>query len=536
MIKLKNSNFSIIFTIFFLITLFIASDKAFATTAKERYLLADSSYKKLRNSASKQKKASEWLNCISKYEIIYRVHPESSWAPAGMYKASSLYLTLSKLSGNTTYEDQALDLLQRIQNRYPKSSYAGRAATLMKSLNISQQQPSKTEKTLTSLKYRTKDDGKIKAFKEQIDAKEEKKQDREEKRQEKLQSAYEQKIVIPDTLPEYSAAKPTEDTTITDLRFWSNPEYTRIVVNADAERDYSHRLLKKDPDINKPFQRLYVDIEQSKLGGKVAEHTPINDNLLKQARAGQYLPHTVRVVVDIKSFENYKIFSLKDPFRIVIDVWGKDSNGSQASGSIADAEPPREAHSIITTDNLQSSDIARQLALGVRKIVIDPGHGGADPGAPGYFKGVWEKDIVLKIAKKLAVILRDKLKCTVVLTRSKDEKLTLEERTAIANTEKADLFISLHCNAAKNRNLAGIETYILNLATDDQAIAVAARENATSRKNISDLEYILSDLMKHAKIEESTRLANVVQASFVSSMKAKYTGIHDLGVKKAPFY
>ncbi|MBU1698448.1 MAG: N-acetylmuramoyl-L-alanine amidase, partial [Proteobacteria bacterium] len=104
------------------------------------------------------------------------------------------------------------------------------------------------------------------------------------------------------------------------------------------------------------------------------------------------------------------------------------------------------------------------------------------------------------------------------------------------NTKRADLFISLHVNAAKNRNLTGIETYILNLATDDQAIAVAARENATSEKNISDLEFILSDLMKHAKIEESTRLADIVQNSFIKGMRKKYSGINNLGVKQAPFY
>jgi N-acetylmuramoyl-L-alanine amidase len=123
-----------------------------------------------------------------------------------------------------------------------------------------------------------------------------------------------------------------------------------------------------------------------------------------------------------------------------------------------------------------------------------------------------------------------------LLTRTEDKKLTLEERTAIANTQRADLFISLHCNAAKNKNLKGIETYFLNLATDSQAIAVAARENATSEKNISDLDYILSDLMKNAKIEESTRLSNIVHQNFVKGMKAKYSDIADLGVKQAPFY
>ncbi len=493
----------ILFMVFFLnIGISVFPVTAQGSSAKQKYMAADNCYKKLRNSTLKKQMASEWLNCISRYENIYKTHPKNSWAPAGMYKASELYLKLYKLSGKNAYRSQALDLLARIRNKYPSSAYTNRAKTLLKSIPanprpLKPKSINKAVKPIRSKKYETRNEILIK--KEQND-----------------------------------------DTQVTGLRFWSNPEYTRIVVNASRERDYSHRLLKKDPTINKPFQRLYIDIENARLGQGVAEHTPINDDLLKQARAGQYLAHTVRVVVDIKSFENYKIFSLKDPFRIIIDVWGKGSNGALASRNQqpvakGTAKAPIKT-SRITTDNLKSSDIARQLALGVSKIVIDPGHGGPDPGAPGYCKGVWEKDIVLKLAKTLAEKLRKRLKCTVLLTRSTDKKLTLEERTAIANTQRADLFISLHCNAAKNKKLAGFETYILNLATDDQAIAVAARENATSKKNISDLEYILSDLMKHAKIEESTRLANDVHKNIIKGMKKKYSKIKDLGVKQAPFY
>jgi len=491
----------------------ILTTNGFSSPAKQKYLMADACYKTLRNSSLKQKKAAEWLNCISKYESVYRLHPKSSWAPAGMYKAARLYLTLSKLSGKDIYKDQAVDLLARLRNKYPGSAYKPRAESLLNSIKVTPGLSTKKIKHIRSKKRLTKNDVLIRKF---IQRK--------------------KKLLAINPVPEKTSSR--GDVTITDLRFWSNPEYTRIVINADGERDYSHRLLKKDPDINKPFQRLYIDIEQSKLGKEIADHTQINDDLLNQARAGQYLPHTVRVVIDIKSFGNYKIFSLKDPFRIVIDVWGKGSNGGPAPSSdrnVADSGKSKKL-SRITTDNLRSSDITRQFALSVKKIVIDPGHGGSDPGAPGYYKNVWEKDIVLKLAKKLAVILRNRLNCTVLLTRSTDKKLTLEERTAIANTKRADLFISLHCNAAKNKRLKGIETYILNLATDEQAIAVAARENATSKKNISDLEYILSDLMKNAKIEESTRLADIVQNSLVRGLKKKYSGIKNLGVKQAPFY
>ncbi len=521
-----KSKIDILLLIYFLILVFtgtlVFTESSEADSAKQKYLAADSCYKKLRTIPVRKQTERGWLKCISQYQIIYRLYPKDLWAPAGMYKASELYIKLSKLSGKKRYKIQAADLLSRLQNRYPESAYAGRSRSLLKSINVAPSLYTKRIKHIKSKKHLTKNDVLIRKF-----------------------TQTEKQIYTHTSMDEDKPLPPKQklsgDATISDLRFWSNPEYTRVVINADRQRDYSHRLLKKDPAIDKPFQRLFVDIDQSRLGKKIADHTTINDNLLKEARAAQYLPHTVRVVIDIKTFENYKIFSLKDPFRIVIDVWGKGSNGSltpQSKQQTADSGKSEKSQEIrqITTDHLKSSDITRQLALGVKTIVIDPGHGGHDPGAPGYYKNVWEKDIVLNLAKKLAKTLRDRLQISVLLTRSTDKKLTLEERTAIANTKKADLFISLHCNAAKNRRLKGIETYLLNLATDEKAIAVAARENATSEKNISDLEYILSDLMKHAKINESRRLANTVQTSFVKGMKKNYSGIDDHGVKQAPFY
>jgi len=534
------------FFLFFILMSGIFPANGWPDNAKDLYLQADECYKKLRNSESLKKKETEWLNCISKYETIQRQYPESSWAPAGMYKAAQLNLNLAKISGKITHQERAANLLASLRNKYPQSAYSGNAQTLLKSITSStpipveeSPPPPSDDSPKFNPKVSKKEATKNGALIQKAAEEKEKPDNRsEEKPEPEITSPPEDSDTAS---PPPESASPSGDSVITDLRVWSNPEYTRIVVNVGHERNYSHRLLNKDPDINKPFQRLYVDVEQTRLGKNLAEHTPINDNLLIQARAGQYLPHTVRVVVDIKSFENYKVFSLKDPFRIVIDVWGKGSNGSPPISSapvIADSEKPepKKQSTGLTTDNLQSSNITRQFALGVSKIIIDPGHGGSDPGAPGYYPNQWEKDLVLKMAKMLANILRDRLKCTVLLTRTEDKKLTLEERTAIANTKRADLFISLHCNAAKNKNLKGIETYFLNLATDSQAIAVAARENATSEKNISDLDYILSDLMKNAKIEESTRLANIVHQNFVKGMKAKYSDIADLGVKQAPFY
>jgi len=231
------------------------------------------------------------------------------------------------------------------------------------------------------------------------------------------------------------------------------------------------------------------------------------------------------VVVDIKSFETYKIFSLKNPFRIVIDVWGVSAKS---------APPPIRADQIDT--KIPSGALAKQLALGVRRIVIDPGHGGRDYGAPGYLKGVHEKNVSLELSRRLAKKIREELGCEVIMTRNSDMNLTLEARTAIANTKNADLFISIHTNAVRNRSAYGIETFFLNLATDNDAIMTAARENATSTRNISDLQTILIDLMQNAKINESSRLAVHVQNSMSHHLRKHYSQINSKGVKQAPFY
>ncbi len=150
--------------------------------------------------------------------------------------------------------------------------------------------------------------------------------------------------------------------------------------------------------------------------------------------------------------------------------------------------------------------------------------------------GIAEKDIVLSIAKKLAKKLKREMGIEVVLTRQTDSFIPLEDRTAIANAEDADLFISLHVNSSPNPHARGIETYYLNNTDDEAAIRLAARENGTSRRGISDLQFILSDLTQNSKLEDSITLAHRIHSSIVSQMGQKHGEVKDLGVKKALFY
>jgi N-acetylmuramoyl-L-alanine amidase len=178
--------------------------------------------------------------------------------------------------------------------------------------------------------------------------------------------------------------------------------------------------------------------------------------------------------------------------------------------------------------------LAEQLGLKVRRVVIDAGHGGHDTGAIGR-KGTREKDVTLSIARKLAQQLRER-GLEVQLTREDDRYLKLEERARQANELKGDLFISIHCNSAPTSKLRGIETYTLNTSADRYSIRLAARENASSEKGISDLQFILADLATKANTEESSRLATQVQKSLVSHLSGDYSGVKDLGTKEALFY
>ena len=178
--------------------------------------------------------------------------------------------------------------------------------------------------------------------------------------------------------------------------------------------------------------------------------------------------------------------------------------------------------------------LARQLGLSARRIVIDPGHGGHDPGTIGP-RGLQEKDLVLDVALRLERLVRQELGTEVLLTRSTDVFIPLEERTAIANQKEADLFVSIHANAARNSSARGIETYVLSFARTPHAEAVAARENAISTATLKDLQNLVKAITLNSKIDESRDLAHSLQESMVSGVREQHA-IPDRGVHSAPFY
>jgi N-acetylmuramoyl-L-alanine amidase len=312
---------------------------------------------------------------------------------------------------------------------------------------------------------------------------------------------------------------------VSSVRFISTSRYTRVLLDLSKEAKYEiHRL---EGDKSKGLApRTYIDISWAQLLTNSKEPLAVGDRLLRQIRVGQYSDDVVRVVLDLADESTaYDISLLPDLYRLVIHIQPQRTGETVKSG----ADKP-----VIRT-TAKTKQPAKTTVSGIRKIVLDPGHGGKDPGAIGV-GGVAEKDLVLSIAKKLAIKLTRELGIEVILTRKDDRYIPLEDRTATANAEDADLFVSLHMNASPNLEARGLETYYLDNTSDEASIRLAARENSTSRKNISDLQFILSDMMQNVKLEDSISLAHHLQGAVVSGMSRKMSDVKDLGVKKALFY
>ena len=306
------------------------------------------------------------------------------------------------------------------------------------------------------------------------------------------------------------------------VRFLSSKTYSRVTMDLSHEVRYEIHRLKEDPSKGLP-PRIYVDLFRTKLAMDSRNPIAVDDGVLRQMRVGQFTADVVRIVIDLTTLGEHNAFLLADPYRLVIDIQGQKNAEAVAA---VDKNKKRTA---------AAPENGKQLHSGIRKIVLDPGHGGKDPGAVGP-GGIAEKDIVLAVAKKLARKLQQEMGVEVVLTRKDDRFIPLEDRTAIANAEAADLFVSLHMNASPNSEAKGLETYYLDNTTDEASLRLAARENSTSRRNVSDLQFILSDLTQNMKLEDSITLAHHLQHSLVDGMSTKLADIKDLGVKKALFY
>ena len=308
--------------------------------------------------------------------------------------------------------------------------------------------------------------------------------------------------------PPHVFPSPARLAVVSDIRAWTNQEYTRVVIDLGADAKYEANFLRADPARNLP-PRIFIDIHGADLRADIVRHpVEVNNGLLTRVRAGRYRAGVVRVVIDLERESGYRVFDLSDPSRIIVDVDGAGEAGSRPV-------VPGRGGKIV--------------------VMLDPGHGGKDPGATGP-TGLQEKDVVLTIGRMVREKLSRSSEYDIRMTRETDVFIPLEERTAMANQAGAGIFVSLHINASRNRRAEGISTYVLSRATDREALELAARENGVTVQKLSEVKFIIDDLSTYGRKKESLKLAKTVNDAIVRNISSRHGPVHDLGLKQAPFY
>ena len=305
--------------------------------------------------------------------------------------------------------------------------------------------------------------------------------------------------------------------TVQNLRTAISPGMTRLVLDLDRRAKTPKRPAPQ-------AEGIVIEIPNATLG-KSAQDKLAKGKVAKPFVVTQASDHSVAVSLPAGSYQTYRLLSLSNPPRLVVDVIPSTQPGSGAAQEFIEpplpVEPPPQP--------------LPPLSKSFKTIVIDPGHGGKDPGARGQ-RGTEEKDITLRVALKLRDILNRQPGLRVLMTRERDVFVELEDRAKFANGNEADLFVSIHVNSHPQRTVRGIEIYHFGEAKDQRALEVAARENGTPLNSTGvGWEYLVADLLTAKKIEESLELAWTTKEAMISHLNGHYALV-DHGVKTAPFY
>jgi N-acetylmuramoyl-L-alanine amidase len=304
---------------------------------------------------------------------------------------------------------------------------------------------------------------------------------------------------------------------LTDVQPYSWKLGGRVVISLSAPVRYATGVLKPDAKSGRGH-RVYLDLLNTRFSKKVKDKLEAG-GLIRQVRLGKFKKRVTRVVIDLSEESYRSIFYLPDPFRVVVDVSTRSPGAS--------AKPKSGGKRI------------------VRRVTLDPGHGGWDDGAVGP-TGLREKDVALDVAHRAAPALATELGIETMLTRDTDTFIPLEERTARANGFQSDLFISIHCNATENGQANGLEVFVLDPSRERDKAAMGAvhRENRGGRggkvldpgKLDAQISTIAAGLHGGTTTQASRLFAQLLTKSTLASLAARHPNTHDHGVKTAGFF
>jgi N-acetylmuramoyl-L-alanine amidase len=479
----------------------------------------------------------EMRRAVGSYESLVRKHPASGYCDNALWQAANLAALAYERFGSEADRKTAARLFNALTTGYPASKLAPRAVEALESLKAAPAAAPSTAPTPTP-------------------------------------PPTPPPPPTPATAREAPAAGPT---LLREIRRSMLPDGVRLTVDLDAEVPYHQE------EIANP-RRLFFDLKGVKAAPGLQDLSlKFDADIVKEVRLGRHPQNTTRVVVDLEGVSSYSVYPLYAPYRLVIDfrrtaaapsqpatrsfvapvaapivvppplpAVARNTNATlaaipQIKQTVPETKPavsqpalpsepagPKTLPPVAAAANSNGKfSLSRQLGLSVARVVIDAGHGGHDPGAHG--NGIDESELTLDVALRVQKLLEKQPGIEVVMTRDTDVFIPLEERTAIANREGADLFLSIHANASRNAQARGIETYFLNFAMNPEAEAVAARENATSGRAMHSLPDIVRAIALNNKINESRELAETVQRSMAKKLAARNRTLRDLGVKQAPF-
>ncbi len=565
----------------------------------------------LESQSESARQKADYEKVIRTFRAVYRADPAYSKTPLALGAVAELYQEMGRRFSNDGYFFSSIEAYQFLLAEYPQHSLCrGALFSIGEIYRSDLENPEEARKAFQQLLEKYPKSAKASEAQEKLEEIDQISAERAARRSPPRR-------LTGENLRNNHTAE------VTAIRRWVGPNYTRIVISVEEEVKFDASRIA-NPD------RIVFDLSNTRLSpALVGKNFPVEDGFLHQIRVAQYRPAITRVVLDVERIEDYSVFSLPNPFRLVIDIHGGPTVaasllmsrplGSQGpppapaqtlQGAARNPKPSAPPGPIVTTQESSprtpvpelgagepavtrkaaaevkrpsieresqaketasvnppslpslgpapptpavstppgngvsitpaaptesgARTLTRALGLKIGRIVVDPGHGGHDTGTIGP-TGLSEKDLVLDVALRLKKLIDRNKESDVILTRSDDNFIPLEERTAIANEKAADLFISIHANASHDRSARGIETYYLNFTSSPEALEVAARENATSQESVHELQDLIKKIAMTEKVEESHEFANQIQHEVHARLAKAAVAQRDRGVKKAPF-
>lgn len=532
-----------------------------AQGAKRLYETARTEEGRLRQSASAKRSRSAWVRVGQKYHAVVRAFPRSGYCDDALYYEGGVYRDAAERFDDRELAARARDAFTLLSRGYPSSKWTAKALLEQVRLQTGRlDDPAAARRTLERLKRLAPDAAEVRLAAEMLarpksaparragaapkPAEARRAADRPERAAEKAPER-------PSSGAAASAPARGATGTVDNIRHWVGESHTRVVIDLSREVPYTEGLLR-NPD------RVFFDLRGAVLSEELLHREfPIDGSHLQRIRVANHDAGVVRVVLDLASIREMSVFGLPDPYRLVIDIHGAPLRVAEADGAPpesgeadaatsgnAAAGPARTADGAAARSEEEAAagvpessgggySLARQLGANVKRIVVDAGHGGKDPGTRSG--SLHEKDIVLDIAKQVEKELTA-AGFEVIMTRDRDVFVPLEKRAFIANDSGADLFLSIHANAARNGRARGLETFYLNLADSPEAEEVAARENATANVRMADMPKLIEQIMNNNRIEESRELAGAMQQSMAKRVLGRAKHPLNRGVKTAGFH